>query len=57
VESTAVPVPSRAASSEYEEAYSESSPLVSVIIPTWNRIESLTSRAIPSVLAQTYDNV
>jgi hypothetical protein len=45
------------ASSAYEEAYSAPSPLVSVIIPTWNRTESLTTRAIPSVLAQTYDNV
>ncbi len=45
------------ASASYEEAYSEPTPLVSIVIPTWNRIESLTTRAIPSVLAQSYDNV
>ncbi len=31
-------------------------PLVSVIIPTHNRAELLTTRAIPSVLNQTYQN-
>lgn len=32
-------------------------PLVSVIIPTHNRSELLTKRAIPSVLRQTYQNL
>jgi hypothetical protein len=45
------------ASAEYERAYSEPTPLVSIIIPTWNRIETLTTRAIPSVLAQSHGNV
>lgn len=31
-------------------------PLVSVCIPTFNRARLLTERAIPSVLAQTYEN-
>jgi glycosyltransferase involved in cell wall biosynthesis len=31
-------------------------PLVSVIIPTWNRAELLTMRTLPSVLGQTYRN-
>jgi O-antigen biosynthesis protein len=31
-------------------------PLVTVVIPTYNRADLLLSRAIPSVLAQTYDN-
>jgi glycosyltransferase involved in cell wall biosynthesis len=31
-------------------------PLVSVIIPTYNRKEMLVERAIPSVLSQTYQN-
>ena len=34
----------------------EQNPLVSVIIPTHNRAELLTIRAIPSVLNQTYQN-
>ena len=32
-------------------------PLVSVIIPTFNRAELLLTRALPSVLAQTYRNI
>jgi hypothetical protein len=35
---------------------SNSNPLVSVLIPTWNRAELLTERTVPSVLAQTYRN-
>ena len=34
----------------------EQNPLVSVIIPTHNRAELLTTRAIPSILNQTYQN-
>jgi hypothetical protein len=44
-------------SSEYEKSYTESAPLVSVLIPTWNRTESLTTRAIPSVLSQSHANI
>jgi len=35
----------------------EREPLVSVIIPTWNRGELLTARTLPSVLAQTHQNL
>ena len=42
---------------DYARAYTEADPLVSVIIPTWNRTESLTTQSIPSVLAQTHANV
>lgn len=31
-------------------------PLVSIMIPTWNRAELLASRTLPSVLRQTYRN-
>jgi hypothetical protein len=41
----------------YEAAYDDSNPLVSVVIPTYNRPETLCERSIPSVLAQTHDNV
>ena len=34
-----------------------SRPLISVIIPTYNRARLLTKRAVPSVLDQTYGNV
>jgi hypothetical protein len=45
------------ASPEYLEAYTEDKPLISVLIPTWNRTELLVGSAIPSVLAQSYENV
>lgn len=32
-------------------------PLVSVVTPTWQRYELLLARCMPSVAAQTYDNV
>ena len=35
----------------------DAEPLVSVIIPTHNRVELLLTRALPSVLAQTYRNL
>ena len=31
-------------------------PLVSIVVPTWNRAELLTTRTLPSVLSQTYRN-
>jgi glycosyltransferase involved in cell wall biosynthesis len=31
-------------------------PLVSIVIPTWNRAELLTTRTLPSVVRQTYRN-
>lgn len=44
-------------SAEYEAAYSEQAPLISVLIPTYDRLETLRSRTIPSILAQDYENV
>lgn len=41
---------------EYELAFTESEPRVSVVIPTYTGYETLRERAIPSVLAQTYEN-
>jgi glycosyltransferase involved in cell wall biosynthesis len=37
--------------------YSDSNPLVSVLIPTYNRAELLSERSVPSVLRQTHGNV
>lgn len=44
------------ASAEYEAAYEEAEPLVSVLIPTFTNVETLVDRALPSVLAQTYQH-
>jgi uncharacterized coiled-coil protein SlyX len=41
----------------YELAYSEETPLVSVIIPTYTGWQTLRDRALPSVFAQTYPNI
>ncbi|OAI55370.1 hypothetical protein AYO48_03785 [Gaiella sp. SCGC AG-212-M14] len=43
-------------SSEYEQAFAADEPLVSVTIPTWTNYGALVDVAIPSVLAQTYEN-
>ncbi len=43
-------------SDEYRLAYEEPDPLVSVIMPTYDRAELLLERSIPSVLAQTHQN-
>jgi hypothetical protein len=42
---------------EYERAYTEPAPLVSVVIPTYDRVHTLVERALPSALAQTYTNI
>jgi hypothetical protein len=44
-------------SNEYERAFGEDEPLVSVTIPTWTNYRALVEVAIPSVLAQTYDKL
>src|SRR5581483_12327187 len=41
----------------YEEAFTDPEPLVSVVIPTWDRAHLLVERALPSVWAQTYQNL
>lgn len=41
---------------EYERAFDEAEPLVSVVIPTYERLQLLLERSIPSVLAQTHQN-
>lgn len=40
----------------YEKAFQEMNPLVSVIIPTFNRAKIIIERTIPSVLNQDYKN-
>lgn len=42
---------------DYELAYTDPEPLVSVVIPTWDRFQLLVDRAIPSVFAQTHRNL
>jgi putative methyltransferase (TIGR04325 family) len=44
------------AGDDYERAYTDPDPLVSVVIPTYDNHELLRERAIPSVLAQTHQN-
>jgi glycosyltransferase involved in cell wall biosynthesis len=44
-------------SAAYESAFYEKEPLVSVTIPTWTNTRGLVDEAIPSVLAQTYQNI
>jgi hypothetical protein len=41
---------------EYERPFTETEPLVSVVIPTYDNHELLRERALPSVLGQTYQN-
>lgn len=42
-------------SRDYEVAYQEPEPLVSVITPTYARAETILERALPSVLSQDYE--
>jgi hypothetical protein len=44
-------------SEEYELAFTESEPLVSFIVPTYTRFESLRDVSLPSILAQSYSNL
>lgn len=42
---------------EYELAFTEAEPLVSVVIPTYNRHELLRDRCLPALLGQRYKNL
>jgi hypothetical protein len=42
---------------EYMRPFEEDHPLVTVIIPTYSNAEGLAKRSIPSVLAQTHENL
>lgn len=42
---------------EYELAFTEDEPLVSVVIPTYNRYELLRDRCLPALLGQNYKNL
>jgi Glycosyl transferase family 2 len=44
-------------SADYEAAFTETAPLVSFVIPTYNRFELLRERSLPSILAQSYENL
>ena len=44
-------------SPQYELAYTEPDPLVTVAIPTFDRAETLRERTLPSVLGQSYRNL
>jgi hypothetical protein len=45
------------ASEDYELAFTEPEPLVSFLIPTYSSYETLRDVALPSILAQTYENI
>lgn len=42
---------------EYELAFTEAEPLVTFIVPTYNRFESLRDVSLPSILGQNYANI
>jgi glycosyl transferase family 2 len=44
------------AAPDYDRPFTETNPLVSVVIPTYDNHELLRERSLPSVLAQTYQN-
>jgi glycosyltransferase involved in cell wall biosynthesis len=41
----------------YERPFAEPEPLVSITVPTRDRVELLTERSLPSLLAQTYERL
>jgi hypothetical protein len=45
------------ATADYERAYTDPDPLISVLISTYDRLDLLRSRAIPSILAQEHRNL
>jgi hypothetical protein len=42
---------------EYDQAFNDAEPLVSVVIPTYQNWQALESRSVPSVLSQTYSRL
>ena len=44
-------------SDAYEAAFSESNPLVSIVIPTYDNAQALREVALPSALSQTYSQI
>jgi putative methyltransferase (TIGR04325 family) len=42
---------------EYERAFTDDDPLVSIVIPTYRNHEMLRERALPSALAQTHERI
>jgi hypothetical protein len=42
---------------DYEAAFTEAEPLVSFVVPTYDRYESLRDVSLPSILGQSYRNV
>lgn len=47
----------RASGGDYEAAFTESEPLVSFLVPTYDSHETLRDVALPSILGQTYSNL
>jgi hypothetical protein len=45
------------ANEEYERTYQDPDPLVSILLPTYDNVEGLARRALPSALAQTHANL
>ena len=45
------------ASPSYGAAFDVPEPLVSIVIPTWNRARTLIERSVPSALAQSHRNI
>jgi hypothetical protein len=41
----------------YRHPFLAEDPLVSVVIPTWNNVETLIQRSLPSALGQTHQNI
>lgn len=41
----------------YEAAFVDPAPLVSVVIPTWQSVDTLVERALPSALGQSHPNI